>query len=83
MFLTDMELTRELDFFDTVKLLECDKSEKKYNIDKTEFYELIEKNKTQFDYKIEIEKNEEQKLQKGKSNEKDLIRIIKYILDSK
>lgn len=83
MFFSNLIETNELDFFWTVKLLECDKNEKKQNIDKKGFYELIQKNKDQFDYEIEVEKTEENKSQKWKSNEKDLLKILSFALKNK
>gem|GEM_PF-5419571 len=64
MFFSNMIETQELDFFGSVKLLECNSKEKKYNVDKTGFYELISKNKDQFDHEVEVDKHEEQKSQK-------------------
>lgn len=83
MFYSSMIDTKELDFFETVKLLECDKNEEKHKIDKSWFYELIAKNKDQFDHEIEVEQHEEQKSQKWKSNEKDLIKLLNIALKSK
>lgn len=83
MFFTDMVETRELDFFETAELLECDIRDKKEKINNEGFYELLWKNKDIFNYEIEVEKKEEQTSKKWKSNEKDLIKIINYILKSK
>lgn len=83
MFFTDMVETRELDFFETAELLECDIKDKKEKINNDGFYELLWKNKDIFNYEIEVEKKEEQTSQKWRSNEKDLIKIINYILKSK
>lgn len=83
MFFSNLVTTRELDFFETVSLLECKEDEKRYNIDKSGFYELISKNKDQFNYEVEVEKHEEQKSQKGKSNEKDLMKLLSYAIKSK
>ncbi len=46
-FISDSEETKELDFFEAVKLIECDSSEKKLNLDE-EFYKLLRRNKEAF-----------------------------------
>jgi superfamily II DNA/RNA helicase len=83
MFLTDLVETRELDFFATAELLECDINEEKKKINNDWFYELLQKNKDMFNYEIEVEKKEEKTAQKWKSNEKDLIKIINFLLKNK
>jgi len=83
MFFTDIEKQKELDFFETVNMLECSKNEKKESINKNIFYELLQKNKDIFNYEIEVEKKEEQTSQKWRSNEKDLIKILKWFLKTK
>ena len=83
MFFTDMVESKELDFFETANLLECDKNEKKQSINNDGFYELLQKNKDIFNYEIDVEKKEEQTSQKWRSNEKDLIKIIKIFLKNK
>jgi len=64
MFFTDMVESKELDFFETANLLECDKNEKKQSINNDGFYELLQKNKDIFNYEIDVEKKEEQTSQK-------------------
>lgn len=83
MFYSNYITTRELDFFETAELLECDIMSKKYPIDNKSFYDLLSKNKDFFDYELEIEKKEEQTQQKWRSNEKDLIKLIQFILQNK
>jgi superfamily II DNA/RNA helicase len=83
MFFTDLVSPKELDFFETVDLLECNEDEKKEEIDNKWFYELLQKNKDMFDNEIEIEKRQEQTTTRWRSNEKDLIKIIKFLLSNK
>ncbi len=83
MFFSNYITTRELDFFQTAGLLECNEDEKKLTIDNKSFYDLLGKNKDFFDYELEVEKKEEQTQQKWKSNEKDLIKLISFILMNK
>lgn len=83
MYYTDMVETKELDFFETAELLECNIKEKKEKINNDGFYELLAKNKDIFNYWIEVEKKEEQSSQKWRSNEKDLIKEIKMVLKTK
>ena len=83
MFFTDMVETKELDFFETAELLECIENEKKESINNDGFYELLQKNKDIFNYEIEVEKKEEQSSGKWRSNEKDLIKILKLLLKNK
>ena len=64
MFFSSYITTRELDFFQTAGLLECNEDEKKLIIDNKSFYDLLGKNKDFFDYELEVEKKEEQTQQK-------------------
>jgi hypothetical protein len=63
--------------------LECDIEEEKKKINNDWFYELLQKNKDMFNYEIEVEKKEEKTVGKWKSNEKDLIKIINFLLKNK
>ncbi|EKD44447.1 MAG: hypothetical protein ACD_71C00130G0009 [uncultured bacterium (gcode 4)] len=83
MFFSNYITTKELDFFQTASLLECTEDEKKLAIDNHSFYDLLGKNKDFFDYELEIEKKEEQTQQNGRSNEKDLIKLISFYLSNK
>ncbi len=81
MYFANWDLSQEIDFWLTAKLLESSSDDKKQNINKALFYKLLQKNKDQFDEDINKEIIEEQSPKKwGKSNEKTIIWYINAIL---
>ncbi|WP_299238455.1 helicase-related protein [Sulfurihydrogenibium sp.] len=76
-YLSDKNITQELDFLTAVKLFECDESQQKINIPTEEFYNLLEKNKEAF---INATYEEEFIHHKpGKDSSKELLKHIKAI----
>jgi len=76
-YLSDKNMTQELDFLTAVKLFECDESQQKINIPIEEFYNLLEKNKEAF---INATYEEEFIHHKpGKDSSKELLKHIKAI----
>jgi len=76
-YLSDKNITQELDFLTAVKFFECDESQQKINIPIEEFYNLLEKNKEAF---INATYEEEFIHHKpGKDSSKELLKHIKAI----
>jgi len=76
-YLSDKNITQELDFLTAVKFFECDESQQKINIPIEEFYNLLEKNKEEF---IKATYEEEFIHHKpGKDSSKELLKHIKAI----
>lgn len=79
-YLSSKEESQELDFSQTVSIMECDESESKKPLNSEVYYQLLEANKVAFDESMESDDSINQWAQKGRSNEKDLIKIINAIL---
>jgi superfamily II DNA/RNA helicase len=76
-YLSDKNITQELDFLTAVKFFECDESQQKINIPIEEFYNFLEKNKEAF-----INATYEEELihhKPGKDSSKELLKHIKAI----
>ncbi len=76
-FITDKKLvSEELDLAEAVKIFECDKDTKPYNLEK-KFYDYLEKNKEAFDAVFDIE--DMGVSGRGRSNDFRLVKKVKAI----
>ena len=67
----------ELDFVNSAEILDCEEGETRISLG-DDFYELLEKNKTAFK-KIEIDHNDSEVSTPGRTNEKSLLKYLRYI----
>lgn len=80
MFLTTTATSQELDFAQTVCMMECDPSTPKSQLSKNIYYDLLEQNKWTYQASVQDDTTIDIKVSKGRSNEKALIRTIKFFL---
>lgn len=81
-FITDSSQSRELNFEDTVEILECEKTETKHKINKNSYYHLLEKNKQEFKLSLSEQEKIEDIAKRWRSNESEVIKYIEFILSS-
>lgn len=79
-YLSDINQSIELDFAQTVHLMECESNEPRKSLHSELYYNLLQANKVAFDESMETDDSINQWVQKGRSNEKDLIKIINAVL---
>jgi len=72
-FITKLDITEEIDFFDAVKLLKCSPDEKKLKIDK-DFYPMLNKNKEEF-----LKLFKEEKIKKKRNPRSQTYKFINYV----
>ena len=77
-FKTDFEGTEEIDFFDAIKLLEADKSEKSIKADER-FYDYLNMNMASFDELL----NNPEDVRKPTRNESSILKYIGLALQNK
>lgn len=78
-FLTDFNDSKELSFEEAIKILECKKDEKKQNIQLDSYYQLLTKNKNSFSQSLKEEDVSEHTINRWRSNESELIKILELI----
>lgn len=71
---------KELDFGQTVQLMECESSRPKEKIHVDTYYTLLTQNKNAYDASLHEDEENDSAVQWGRSNEKDLIKTMNFLL---
>jgi len=79
-YLSNDNDAQELDFGQTVDIMECDSQEAKKSLRSDHYYALLEANKRAFNESMDSDDSINEWAQKWRSNEKDLIKIINVVL---
>ncbi len=78
-YFTDMFESRELSFEKAIDILECQKNESKQKIDISWYYELLLKNKNEFNMSLKEDESLEYTIKKWRSNESEVIWFLELI----
>lgn len=79
-YLSNDNDSQELDFWQTVDIMECNGGEPKKSLHSDHYYSLLEANKRAFNESMDTDDSINEWAQKGRSNEKDLIKIVNVVL---